>query len=256
MHKKSFLPKIFFLTIWTAAESLSLAAGARIEVKIEDLVPGQSTFGRAEAIMRANALQDMKPQKRREYLEKHRLQVVKGPSGAFHLVDGHHLSWALLELKRRRVTNAIAPAEQLADLSKLSQEDFEKEIIARKWVWLFDEKDEPITISALAREISQLRDDPYRTVIWLLEQEGCFEEMDIPFADFVWAKWLRKQISVAGNHTDQLRDAVLKAKEIAHGETSRGLPGYVAHHSQDHHDTLRKKNIARLESLNRQPSQE
>ncbi|MEY4631323.1 MAG: hypothetical protein RIQ81_1443 [Pseudomonadota bacterium] len=229
------------------------AANRKTTVQVEHLTPGQSSIGKAEAIIRANAIESMTPDEQQEYLREHQLEVVTGPGQKLHLVDGHHLAWALLELKKRGVMDAAAPAKVLGDYSQSTAPQFEKVLIRRNWVWLFDETDQPITVRQLPAQIAQLKDAPHRTLAWLLREEGCYDKSQTPFSDFAWASWLRQRIKLHTNHPADIARAVLEAKAIAHEKSAERLPGYLATHKQADHSSLTKKTKKRLASLENTP---
>ena len=247
--KSRFIGLALVLVGFTSLSFPVEAETSGITVQVEQLVPGQSVIGKAEAIVRAKAIAAMKKDERQKYLLEHQLEVVSGPGRALHLVDGHHLAWALLELKRRGVMDASAPAAILGDYSGLTVAEFEKEMIRRKWVWLFDENDQPIQFDQLPRRIAGLKDAKHRTLSWFLREEGCYEKSETPFAEFAWASWLRQRISLDTNKPADIARALLEAKALAHDKNASGLPGYMGSHHQDPHDSLSKKTRRRLEYL-------
>ena len=226
------------------------AGAAPLEwISLSNIRPGQMTIGVAEARIRAAGLEAMTEQERREYLEEHPISIALGPKGRVHLVDGHHLSYALIELESRGVMPAKAPAKTLGDLSESSESDFWKTMQKRDWVYLFDEKDAPITSGDLPQRLKGLRDDRQRSLAWLLREEGCYQHIERPFQEFVWAKFLRKLVPVPNNQADSFRSALLAAKKLAHEPMASGLPGYKKTHNQQGHGEISAKNERRISTL-------
>ncbi len=218
-------------------------------VDLGSVVPSQQSIGLAESMIRSKALEQMTTIERREYLDDHPVSVVHGPGGKLHLVDGHHLSWALVDLASRGIMEAKAPAKVLADLSSSTDEEFWRTMRERNWVWLFDAEDNRIQPADLPLRLPDLKDDRYRSLAWLLREEGCFEDLDQPFQEFYWARYLRKKVTMNDNRAGTLRTALLAAKALAHSEDSAALPGYLKQHAQSPHTEISKKNRRRIDSL-------
>lgn len=211
--------------------------------------PSQLTIGLAESKIRARALEQMTAAERQGYLDDHPVSVVYGPGRALHLVDGHHLSWALVDLASRGIMEPKAPAKVLADLSGTREEEFWRTMKERHWLWLYDASDNPIHPSDLPPRIQDMKDDRHRSLAWLLREEGCFEDLDQPFQEFYWARFLRKNVRMPDNRAETITSALLAAKAIAHGDGPAALPGYIKQHSQIPHGEIGKKNRRRIDSL-------
>lgn len=218
-------------------------------ISLSDIRPGQMTIGIAEARIRAAGLESMTDAERRQYLEEHPISIARGPKGHVHLVDGHHLSYALIELESRGVMAAKAPAKTLGDLSTSSESDFWKTMQKRDWVYLFDEKDAPINPADLPHRLKGLKDDRQRSLAWLLREEGCYKDLDRPFQEFAWAKFLRTLVPVPDNRAESFRSALLAAKKLAHEPTASGLPGYKKTHNQRVHGEISEKIERRISTL-------
>lgn len=226
-----------------------IAAPQSTWMELGSVLPSQQSIGLAESMIRSKALEQMTALERREYLEDHPVSVVHGPGGKLHLVDGHHVSWALLDLASRGIMEAKAPAKVLADLSSSGEEEFWRIMRERNWVWLYDSADKPIQPADLPLRLRDLKDDRHRSLAWLLREEGCFEDLDQPFQEFYWARYLRKKVTVNDNRASTLRAALLEAKALAHGEDTVALPGYLKQHAQNPHTEISKKNRRRIDSL-------
>ncbi len=218
-------------------------------ISVSNIRPGQLAIGIAESRIRAAALETMTEPDRRLYLEEHPMSIVLGPKGRVHLIDGHHLGYALVELESRGVMPAKAPATTLGDLSGLSENEFWKTMQTRNWVYLADEHDAPIAPGDLPQNLKGLRDDRHRSLAWLLREEGCFKNLDRPFQEFVWAQFLRKLVKVPDNRAESFRSALLAAKKLAHEPTASELPGYKKTHNQQGHGEISEKNERRISTL-------
>ncbi len=252
MGPKKTLMILIYLT-FTAFFTLSPIASAGLSpakwIGISLLLPGQTSVGFAETKIRAKALEAMAEVDRREYLEDHEISVVTGPGGRLHLVDGHHLSFALLDLESRNIMEAKAPAVMLADFSALPEGEFWRSMEARQWVYLRDSDGRNIQPSDLPKTLKKMTDDRLRSLAWLLREEDCFDEISLPFQEFTWGNYLRKSVSMPDNRPASLRAGLLAAKELAHRAAAKNLPGFKLSHKQTPHGEISKKNSQRIQSL-------
>ncbi|GAX79356.1 hypothetical protein CEUSTIGMA_g6798.t1 [Chlamydomonas eustigma] len=174
-----------------------------------------------------------KPQKRDKFLRRvwHRIPVVKGPANstcsssmsaseslgadnassehAFYMVDHHHLGLALLNSGIEDAYVAV-----IEDLTSLNLHQFwermnqtgrvwscdEKVYILRGAVmslWSCDEKGMSLTLDEfkdkIPRTITDLRDDPFRSLSALLRKAGGYMKSRVPYTEFIWANYLRQQ---------------------------------------------------------------
>ncbi|QIQ02983.1 ParB/Srx family N-terminal domain-containing protein [Streptomyces liangshanensis] len=125
--------------------------------------------------------------------------VVVGPGGALYLTDGHHTLTSFLETPdggprthiRLRVTG---------NLSTLSTAAFWKTMQDNKWVWLRDEKNDPITVDQLPTRLglASFHDDPYRGLVYLTRDIGYQAPAEAAeFLEFSWGTWLRGRLDLA-----------------------------------------------------------
>lgn len=218
-------------------------------ISLSNIRPGQMTIGVAEARIRAAGIETMNGEERRQYLEEHPISIALGPKGRVHLIDGHHLSYALIELESRGVMAAKAPAKTLGDLSESTESDFWKTMQKRNWVYLFDEREAPVKPEDLPKQMKGLRDDRQRSLAWLLREEGCYKDLDRPFQEFAWAQFLRPLVPVPDNRAESFRSALLAAKKLAHEAAAAGLPGYKKTHNQRVHSEISDKIERRISTL-------
>ncbi|NBQ53881.1 MAG: chromosome partitioning protein ParB [Proteobacteria bacterium] len=232
-----------------AAGSTRAGAAPTEWISLSNIRPGQMTIGVAEARIRAAGIETMNGEERRQYLEEHPISIALGPKGRIHLIDGHHLSYALIELESRGVMAAKAPAKTLGDLSESTESDFWKTMQKRNWVYLFDEKDAPVKPGDLPQQMKGLRDDRQRSLAWLLREEGCYKDLDRPFQEFAWAQFLRTLVPVPDNRAESFRSALLAAKKLAHEAAAADLPGYKKTHNQRVHGEISDKIERRISTL-------
>jgi hypothetical protein len=148
--------------------------------------------------------------------------AIKGPEDIFYLVDGHHRAKALQEAGETQFTVKI-----IADYSDHSMTEFWDKLVREKMVWLYDESGTgPQSPLHLPTSLSELVDDPYRTLAEDAQDRGANKKLDVLFQEFYWANFYRTRIEktkVLENYDAALEDALTLAKSPAASE----LPGFI-----------------------------
>lgn len=196
-----------------------------VEISAWDLRPTQFHVGMYEVKIKATEFDEMSKSERKKFLWKKPIQVVYGPNDEVYIVDGHHQARALLETGREYLW-----AEVLADYSELSEKEFYRRMKQRHWMFLFDyELNEERSPNELPHDLSAMRDDPYRSLAWLVRKKGGYKNLDIPFQEFFWAEFFRKHIPDLGKNPNThaaMRRAMKTAYDLAKSDLARDLPGY------------------------------
>jgi len=192
-------------------------------VAIDRLRPTQITVGKKEVHDKAKELEEKRdhPHHLKEFFAKHMIPVVEGPEDKYFVIDHHHLGCAMLEAKVDG-----ASLEVKANLAKLSGAAFWQEMDRQKWVHPYDEQGHKKSFEDIPHHLSQLIDDPYRSLAAYVRNAGGFKKIEAPFAEFLWADFFRTRIDAELLKGD-LKDAVLKALPYAGCSAAKSLPGYI-----------------------------
>jgi len=162
-----------------------------------------------------------KPRELDDFLRKKIIPSIKGPEDVFYILDGHHTTRALAE---ESVMFMYLKVEK--DLSNLSKNKFLETVTKEGLVWLYNENgDGPQDPEKLPSQITELKDDPYRSLAEDAQDEGAYEEKPVYFQQFIWANYFRLHIEkslVTSNYKKALEQALQWAK---HSDAS-GLPGF------------------------------
>lgn len=188
-------------------------------IKITELRPTQMTVGYKEVTRKRTEWRE-RGQQGAEYLGRHLIPVVQGPSKRFYVIDHHHLVRALHE---EGVTHVLT--SQVADLSGLEKSAFWTFLDNRNWLHPFDASGRRRDYAELPKSIKGLADDPYRSLAGEVRRAGGYAKVDTPYSEFLWADFLRRRIdlkAVQGNFPK----AVAKAAALAHGKAASYLPGW------------------------------
>jgi hypothetical protein len=181
---------------------------------IDDLRPTQQSLGLREVQLKREKWLSRTQPEREESLQRQTVPVVAAPGGEFYLLDGHHLVRMLWEEGVPRV-----PVRMMADLSALPLADFWLELRARGWL------QSGYGTAPLPRHISDLTDDPFRSLAGELRRRGGFQKDHTPFSEFSWGDYLRRHID-ADELAQDFEWAVARALELAALPEASFLPGW------------------------------
>ena len=190
-------------------------------VPVADLRPTQMTVGLREVALKRAAWRARVDHDGADYLGRHMIPVVVGPKGRFHLIDHHHLARALFD---EGVAHVLVRVE--ADLSGLGHAAFETFLDNRNWLHPYDADGKRRPYSDMPKHIGKLHDDPYRSLAGAVRREGGFAKVDTPFAEFLWADFLRRRIRHK-HVAERFEHALTKALDLARTREAAYLPGWA-----------------------------
>src|SRR6201984_3466641 len=198
-------------------------------VPIADLRPTQITVGMREVAAKRKQWEARATAKGKgeEFLGKHLIPVILGPKGRNYVIDHHHLARALHEegVKEVAVTH-------IANLSKLDQEALWKGMDNRSWMHPFDSRGERRSYKDIPKSVTDLVDDPFRSLAGELRRAGGFAKDTTPFSEFLWADLLRRKMSRKGVD-DDFDKALEKALAFGKSKDAIYLPGWCGPASDD-----------------------
>lgn len=191
-----------------------------IEAALLDLRPTQMTAGFAEVALKRREWGALSKKDRKQLLQSHWFPAVLGPRGRSFIVDHHHLGLALHEEGVARVKLMV-----LDDLSYLAPTIFWRVMEQRNWVHPFDDKGNRRAYVDIPTCLTDLRDDPYRSLAGMLRSAGGYAKDSSPFAEFLWADYLRPHVTRAQIRKDMTL-ALREAQGLARSPLARYLPGW------------------------------
>jgi len=194
-----------------------------LEVSLKSLRPTQLTVGFAEVEKKRRSWENLNIEDRQSYLENHCFPGVLGPKEHYYIVDHHHLGLSLIEENIKTVKLIM-----LKDLSALNIDEFWVVMDHHQWVHPYDANGKRCDFDALPKKITELVDDPYRSLAGEVRQAGGFPKDQQPFAEFLWADFFRRRIAVKliANEPGQ---ALEKAMQLTHSAAASHLPGWSGH---------------------------
>jgi hypothetical protein len=189
---------------------------------ILSLHPTQITLGMREVALKRKSWEGHDPEKLSAFLSAHMVPVILGPGKLNYLLDHHHLARALYEQGVKSVFVTI-----VSDMSGVEPDLFWNVMDFRGWIHPYDGKGRRREPSDLPRNVKEMEDDPYRSVAGELRNIGGFAKEATPYAEFLWADFLRDRIKVKAIRKDF--DATLvKARALAQSPQANYLPGWCA----------------------------
>jgi hypothetical protein len=157
--------------------------------------------------------------KRRELLGRHWFPGVLGPGGKIYIVDHHHLGLALIEEKVDSV-----PVLVQRDFSWLEPAVFWRTMEFNRWAHPYDAHGHRADYDAFPAKLTDLTDDPYRTLSARVREAGGYSKDATPYAEFLWADFLRSRVKLKGEQPG--KRALKQSLELAHTHEAAYLPGW------------------------------
>lgn len=191
-----------------------------IGVPVRDLRPTQMTVGFREVEIKRRQWRAADEAERTKLLRRHVVPAVIGPKERTYIVDHHHFTKALLDEKAGTVAVYI-----LADLSNLAKDEFWAFLDNNDWCHAYDAEGERQALTAIPKSLSDLVDDPFRSLVSELIRAGGCARTSAPFFEFLWADFLRRRIK-RGVVEEDFGTAVVKALDLAKGADAKSLPGW------------------------------
>jgi hypothetical protein len=191
---------------------------------ILSLRPTQITLGYEEVRAKRDSWKTKTAEQLSGFLRSHLVPTILGPGRQLYLIDHHHLARALHEegVEQLFVTT-------VADLSRLTKDHFWTVMDMRGWTHPYDPKGRRRPYSDLPTTVEGMEDDPYRSLAGELRNVGGFAKDSTPFAEFLWADFLRPRFKVKAIRAD-FQSALAKAVLLSKTGDADYLPGWCGPH--------------------------
>jgi hypothetical protein len=178
------------------------------------------TVGFREVQIKRRQWREADNEERTKLLQRHVVPAVVGPKGRPYIVDHHHFAKALLDEKASLVAVYL-----VADLEKLEKEEFWTFLDNNDWCHAYDAAGKRCALADIPKSLSELADDPFRSLVSELIRAGGCAKTATPFFEFLWADFLRRRIKRPLVEKD-FGAALVKALDLAKSPDARSLPGW------------------------------
>jgi hypothetical protein len=203
------------LTVFHSSRSPALA-----HAQLKRLRPTQLTVGYAECELKARQWAQLGKKQRKIEIERHVFPAVIGLGHDYFIVDHHHLGIALIEEGIDEVPVAV-----LDDLSWLEPAVFWRTMEYRSWAHPYDNRGNRREYGDIPQRLTQLENDPYRSLAGLVRNAGGFAKDQAPFVEFLWADFFRPHVAARMIKSDPRR-ATREGVRLAQSKQARYLPGW------------------------------
>jgi hypothetical protein len=163
-----------------------------LEEHLERLRPTQMTVGFEEVALKRKTFRALTAEGKRRFAFQHPFPAMRGLGGRYYIMDGHHLGRALLEEGA-----AVAAVSLIDDLSHFDGPAFWREMDRRGLSLPFDACGRRQPFEKMPQSLRELTDDPFRSLAARVRRAGEYQKDSIPFAEFKWAEYFRRRLSVA-----------------------------------------------------------
>lgn len=200
--------------------------GTVYRVQLKQLQATQSGVGSIQVDYRVKKIKKMNETELQEYVAKKVGRVVIR-NGTLYLIDGNHMANAM-----HRAGQASMLATLVEVFPQISQAQFEKEMIAKKYCYLENEGRAGLVElrQTLKKKVVELPDFPTRSLAWGVREVGGFEDTDQDYAEFRWAKYFEAKFKAANLPLSLIstdtKQAIREALKFAHLAEASDLPGY------------------------------
>jgi hypothetical protein len=197
-------------------------------VPILSLRPTQMTVGMREVKEKRKRWREHKSEKKRaELLGKHMIPVVHGPDDRYYVVDHHHMARALHDEGVKDILVTV-----IGDLTMVGRDAFWNVMDNKRWAYPHDGKGERRPFKDIPKSVADLKDDPFRSLAGELRRAGGFAKDTTPFSEFLWADFLRRNIS-RKTVEDNFAKSMERALALAKSKDAIYLPGWCGPASDD-----------------------
>ena len=189
-------------------------------VPIAALRPTQLTVGMREVEAKRREWRAKSGKRAAKYLGRHLIPTIWGPKERHYIIDHHHLARALHEEGVEHVLVTV-----VADLRRLEPDAFWFVMENRNWMHAFDAEGRRHPYADMPKSVTELVDDPFRSLAGELRIAGGYAKDTTPFSEFLWADFLRRRLKrklLGRDFPKALDEALILAKS----KDAEYLPGW------------------------------
>lgn len=232
---KSFAPYLLFILIcssWTTRAEAKRCHNKSAQEELcytsfNEIHPTQFVLGKLSIKSKIEKIEKLaKKGKIQKYLKQKYAPAVIGPDGLFYITDRHHTSFSIFNSKLSNKYKKVY-IKVIQNWSQLGTQEFSTKMIANHYTWLRDENHKLRNFQELPKHINNLRDDPYRSLAWLVRKNNGFNKIRVSFQEFYWGMFFKEQgIKLNSSSAEAVSSVLKKALKLAKSPLASHLPGY------------------------------
>jgi len=218
----------------------------------ETMRPTQCSVGYIEVALKMQELSHraQHPGNLEKYLNFQSIPAVLGPDSRMYLTDRHHMGLALVKLadtwdagdnpaaKNPFRYCSFQIIKDLSDHQDMSMKQFFAKLEEHKLSHPYN--GQGVRVDTIPKYLTDLQDDPYRSLAGLARKAGAYDKVDVPFTEFLWADYFRDKIDVHLICKEHLAQAIFQGVVLAHEDAAKHLPGFHAGKSATSLPTLQE----------------
>jgi hypothetical protein len=190
-------------------------------VAIKNIRPTQLTHGLREILRKMQFYESLAGHDLEMAIAEKPVPVVLGRGGVPFAIDHHHVATALW-----RVGIKAMPAVLVADLSRLSYQEFWLTMDDHRWTYPYNSKGQRKSFADMPEHVWELEDDAYRSLAASVRDAGGYEKTPAPLEEFRWADLFRTCLPYPESE-DEFLAIQRRAVKLARSKAAAGLPGFL-----------------------------
>ena len=208
-------------------------------ISTDAMRPTQGAVGYLEVRFKMQELRERAatPGALEKYLRIHPIPAVHGPDGRMYLTDHHHMGLALVKLAQAwdESENPAAKNPFRACSFEIVKDLSQRESMNMRQFFLRMEEHHRChpydgagrRIDKLPNYLTELVDDPYRSLAGLARKAGAYDKVDVPFTELRWANYLRDKVPQDLITEQTVAHAIWKVVQLANTPGAAALPGFL-----------------------------
>lgn len=202
-------------------------------ISIDKVHPTQFALGMVSIKKKVNKIEKRfkKKQLHDKIIEKV-IPVVIGPDQKYYILDGHHSSYALLKAEIPH-NKKVLHVSITKDCSTCSDNEFKRTMTQDGFSYLYCPEFIKREFYELPKTLSDLGDNPYRSLSWVLREKGCYNKVNVNYLEFIWAKILKTELElrdmgIKSSKKSEIKKVETLACDIVKSLKYKSYPGHLS----------------------------
>jgi len=199
--------------------------------------PTQLLYGRLASKCKSEIFEKLKHEDDIEaFLEENPVPAVVGLNGELFITDHHHLLRSYLDADlKTKSSDRVVKVNVIENWSNLDENTFWSQMKANNYAYLYDSQGRE-DLKNLPTDVTGLKNDPFRSLSYIVRVHGGYQKSKTFFAEFVWGNFFKSiaQFAELSKYSDKkakeelgfVKNILKDALSVAHSSGASNLPGY------------------------------